>query len=205
MKSNVWITTHEGKMSGIRSISTNPLSNDFCKNMNTHCNDSVICTKCYATTMMKYRESLKQHMEANSKLLSENVLCLFALPKYNDFVLRFNSFGEIINATHLINIFNICYNNPQTFHVVYTKRANLFEEFIHLKPLNLRIIESNPIIDKVIEKPVSPIADMVFNVVTPEYLINHPEYRVNCIQSCQECMTCYSRRTTIKYIVELIK
>lgn len=204
MKSSIWITEHSGKMENIRSISTNPLTNVFCQGMHGCGNDRVICTKCYAFNLVSSRGSLRVHMEENSKQLSE-IQIPSSLPRYNDEFMRFNSFGEVINYNHLINIFNICYMNPDTFHVVYTKRPVLFEEFAHLKPDNLRIVESNPIIDDVKKLPASSVADMVFNVVTPEYLEQHPEHKVNCMQSCNVCRKCYTKRSTLTSIVELIK
>jgi hypothetical protein len=201
----VHITKHEGKMSGIPSISTNPLSNTFCQTMHGSKNNGVICKQCYATNLVGFRKSLREHMENNSKILSESTLCMTTLPKYKTEIVRFNSFGEIINVNHLLNVFNICYNNPSTYHVIYTKRMNLFEQFAHMKPENLKVIESNPLINDVITSPRSPAADIVFNVVTPEYLENHPEYTVNCMQACNVCRLCYTRRTTTKFIVELIK
>lgn len=205
MKTTIWITEHSGKMANIRSISTNPLSNGFCQNMHNCGNDKIICTKCYAFNLIRFRGLLRDHMEKNSKELSYGVLPMEVLPRYTDEFMRFNSFGEVINNTHLINIFNICYANPNTFHVVYTKKPSLFEEFHHLKPDNLRVIESNFCIDAVKSKPNSFAADIVFNVVTPGYLEQHPEYKVNCLQSCDECRKCYTKRTAIKSIVELIK
>lgn len=205
MKSNIWETTHEGKMENIPSISTNPLTNVFCQVMHGSENTDVICRHCYATTLVSFRKALKEHVENNSRILSESTLLMSALPTYNHELMRFNSFGEIINANHLINIFNICYKNPSTYHVIYTKRMNLIEAFSHLKPDNLKVIESNPLINEVMHSPRSPAADIVFNVVTPEYLKKHPEYSVNCIQSCNKCRLCYTRRTTTKFIVELIK
>jgi hypothetical protein len=192
-------------MEGIRSISTNPLSNEFCQRMHNCNSDRIICTKCYATSLVGFRKTLREHVEENGRILSERVLALEELPKYDDALMRFHSFGEIINHTHVVNIFNICYNNPQTYHVIYSKRCDMLEDMIHLKPDNLKIIESNPLIDAVIEFPRSSVADMVFNVVTPEYLEVHPEYKVNCTMACDSCRLCYSKRNTTKFIVEMLK
>lgn len=192
-------------MEGIRSISTNPLSNEFCQAMHNCNNDRIICTKCYATALVGFRQSLRNHVEENGRILSERVLALEELPKYGDYLMRFHSFGEIINHTHVVNIFNICYNNPQTQHVIYSKRCDMLEDMIHLKPDNLKIIESNPLINAVIEFPRSSVADMVFNVVTPEYLEIHPEYKATCKMACDSCRLCYSKRNTTKFIVEMLK
>lgn len=205
MKSTIWITEHSGKMANIRSISTNPLTNPFCMNMHNCGNSKIICTKCYATNLVEFRGSLCEHMENNSMELSYGVMYMDKLPRYTDELMRFNSFGEVIDNNHLINIFNICYANPNTFHVIYTKKPAMFEEFHHLKPDNLRVIESNFFVDEVKDKPTSFAADIVFNVVTPGFLKANPQYRVNCMQSCDECRKCYTKKTTIKSIVELIK
>ena len=203
-KSDVWITVHGGKMNGIRSISTNPLSNHFCQRMHGCGNTDIICTHCYATNLVGFRRGLWEHMESNSKILSERVLCLEELPKYTDELMRFHSFGEIINHTHVVNIFNICYNNPQTQHVIYSKRCDMLEDMEHLKPSNLRVIESNALVNNVYRVPKSSIADCVFNVVTPDYLEEHPEYTTTCKMACDSCRLCYTRNK-MKFIVELLK
>jgi hypothetical protein len=205
MKNKIHITEHSGKMENIRSISTNPLTNHFCQAMHDCGNNKVICTKCYATRLVDFRLSLQMHVENNSELLSDRVLALEELPKYGDELIRFNSFGELINHTHVINLFNICYNNPQTYHVIYSKRCDLIEDMIHLKPSNLKIVESNPIINAVYEKPKSAVADLVFNVVTPDYLDANPKYKATCMKNCDKCRLCYSRRTPMKFIVEMLK
>ncbi len=205
MKNAIHLTEHSGKMDGIRSISTNPLTNHFCNKMHDCGNDRVICTHCYATRLVDFRLSLQKHVENNSIALSERVIPMNELPSYTDELIRFDSFGELINETHLINFFNLCYKNPQTYHVLYTKRCNLVEDMAHLKPSNLKVVESNPIVDSVYEKPKSPIADLVFNVVTPEYLEQNPKYKATCIKACNTCRLCYSRRTPMKFIVEMLK
>ena len=204
MKSPIHITIHSGKMEHIRSISTNPLTNVFCQRMYGCGKSNVTCTKCDAFNLVSFRGSLRTQMEANSIQLSE-IQPLSSLPRYSDEFMRFNLFGEIINYNHIINLFNMCHLNPDTYHVVYTKRLISFEEFAHIKPDNLRIIESNPIIDDVKKLPSSSIADMIFNVVTPEYIERHPEHKVNCMQTCEECRKCYPKRTTLTSVVEMIK
>lgn len=203
-KDSVHITVHSGKMENIRSISTNPQSNTFCQFMNGCGKTGVICTHCYAVTMMKLRAALKEHLQNNSELLSKAVLIPSALPKYSDELMRFNSFGEIINANHLINLFSICNNNPQTTHVLYTKRMNLVEMFVKFKPKNLIIVESNPIINIVRTKPQSKTADLVFNVVTKDYFKDDGR-SITCLQHCDSCRKCYTKSFKGKFVVEMLK
>ena len=204
MKTKVWVTNHGGKMENIRSISTNPLSNQFCQNMHDCGDDRIICSKCYATALVGFRLTLQKHMEANSEVLSERVMTMEELPSYDDEFMRFHSFGELINMNHVINIFNICYKNPLTQHTIYSKRCWMLEQMAHLKPSNLKIIESNPVINSVYEVPKSPIADSVFNVVTPKYLDMHPEYKATCKMACNSCRLCYTKNK-LKFIVEMLK
>lgn len=201
----IWITTHKGKMDGIRSISTNPLTNSFCKSMSSRSSTSIICRKCYASVMMRYRASLQAHVENNSQELSERIIPVDELPTYNDELMRFNSFGEIINTNHLINLFNICYKNPNTHHTLFTKRMSMVEEFCYLKPSNLIIVESNPFINSVLGEPLSPMADIVFNVVTEALVNNNKSVVVNCTQSCNKCRKCYTKNVKTRSIVELLK
>jgi hypothetical protein len=60
-------------------------------------------------------------------------------------------------------------------------------------------------IDDIKKQPAHATTDMIFNVVSPGYLDEHPDVKVNCMQSCNECRKCYTRRTTVRSIVELLK
>jgi hypothetical protein len=150
---------------------------------------------------------MRAHIQNNSELLSKAVLIPSALPKYSDELMRFNSFGEIINANHLINLFSICNNNPQTTHVLYTKRMNLIEMFHCYIPKNLIIVESNPNIDAIRIAPQSWAADMVFNVVTKKYAMLHG-VPITCTQNCNICRKCYTKNKShygAKFVVEMLK
>lgn len=207
MESKVWITTHSGKMDGIRSISTNPLTNGFCVCSHSTTNERMICKHCYAHTYAKMRSALREHIQKNSELLSSAVLVPSMLPTYDDMFMRFNSFGEIINTNHLINIFSICNKNPQTTHVIYTKRMNLIEMFHCFIPKNLIVVESNPIINNIHCVPESWAANYVFNVVTNGYA-NENHIPITCIKQCNNCRKCYvsfKKERGSKYIVEALK
>lgn len=199
----VHITTHSGKMEGIRSISTNPLSNVFCETMHKSSNKCVICTHCYAHTYALMRPSLKMHLQNNSELLSKAVLLPSVLPKYSDRFMRFNSFGELINVNHLVNLFSICNNNPQTTHVLYSKRMNLIEQMHDFVPRNLIIIESNPMVNAPILHPRSWAANYVFNVVTKRF-VEERMLPVTCIKNCYQCQRCYTFGNT-RSIIEVLK
>lgn len=202
--SSVWLTEHSGKMQNIRSISTNPLTNTFCSTMHGCGKDGTICTHCYAFALTKLRAAMRERIQNNSELLSKAVLIPSALPRYSDELMRFNSFGEIINANHLINLFSICNNNPQTMHVLYTKRMNLVEMFHCFVPHNLIIVESNPNINTIRTKPASWAASMVFNVITKDYAKIH-DVPITCIQNCDKCRKCYTKSFKGKFVVEMLK
>lgn len=207
METKVWITTHSGKMNGIRSISTNPLTNGFCQCMHSTPDERMICKHCYAHTYAKMRPSLREHIQKNSEILSKAVLIPSVLPVYDDEFMRFNSFGEIINTNHLINLFSICNKNPQTTHVIYTKRMNLIEMFHCFIPTNLIVVESNPVINDAHSTPRSWAADYIFNVVTQKYA-EEKHINITCTKNCNVCRKCYTMRMNpygSRFIVEELK
>ena len=194
----VHISVHVGKMDGIRSISTNPLTNDFCKKMRK--NKSLVCSDCYACKDLEgYRQSMVNALERNTNALSLGVIPSHLLPVIDDLFFRFNSHGELINKTHVDNLVAICNKNPLTQFVLWTKRPRLLSSVN--KPNNMQIIYNNPTKDRVSNYiPVN--ADKVFNVVSDK-----DDARINCgKRNCVECGICYSgKKTGDKVIVELIK
>lgn len=196
----VHITKHTGKMNGFESISTNNLSNPYCKLMSSI--KTTICYKCYANKLCNLRPSLADKLEQNSKELSEKVLDVKDLPIVNRLYFRFNSFGELINRTHLTNLVNICKVNPRTMFTLWTKRISIVKDLE--KPKNLLLIYSNPIVDNVPNINNLPnVFDKVFSVYTKEF-VNEYELEINCQKRCLNCLKCYTKNK-IKYISELIK
>jgi len=186
-------TKHEGKMKGMVSLSTCCKSNPWCQK---HCQvPGAICEKCFAMRTMEYRTSMEQCFERNAEILTASVIPMEDLPLLNVLYFRFESFGDLINETQLINYFNICKKNSGTHFALWTKNPhivkNVVEKLNIKKPKNLQIILSSLFIN--IETDISkmPYIDKVFTVYDQK-TITEEGIEINCgAKSCLKCHQCY--------------
>jgi len=192
------ISKMSGKLEGLRSINTNPLTNNFCKAMSK--NKMFICSKCYSIRMLStYRKTCVNAFEENSKILSKP---LKEIPVINDKYFRFSSHGELINMTHLENYLKIARANPNTIFTLWTKRKDLIRRYQGEIPENVVMIYSNPYVNKPL--PVPDGFDKIFSVFTKEYAEKN-NISINCGgKKCLECLICYHKNSD-KIINELIK
>ena len=193
-----------GKLINIPAINTNTVTNDFCIREFKSNNINKICTKCYSHNMLNtFRKNCQPSFEKNSKFLSESEILPDFLPIINSAYFRFNGHGEVINETHLINLFSICNKNPDCSFALWTKRKNIVFGLLRKtkKPKNLILVYSNPIIDKVMLYAPKHF-DKVFNNVSK------PIYKSveNCTgQKCIECLACYKKNSGTTVIIERVK
>jgi hypothetical protein len=196
---------YANKMDDMISINTSPLKNEFCMKMHTkgkemfkagHKNP-IICGRCYSITDMKLRPNVAVRYAENLRLLSESIMPFEVLPRFAPGeVVRFHANGELRNETHLKNFINIAMINPHASFVLWTKRLDLVRG-LRNKPANLRMIYSNPVVDKPLLKPPLPVFDGVFNV------IDKCDMTSNCAGQCKVCKRCYGERppgTIIEHI-----
>ena len=203
MNSLIKISKGSGKMEGIPSINTNPLTNDYCKKCTfyktkktTRAGDEYPI--CYSVYMLQTaRKNCVNTFEYNSNILSKSIIDYDYLPRFNNIkAVRFNSHGELINDTHLINLIQIVKKNPDVFFSLWTKQYKIIKNYFddNIKPENLNLIFSNSKFDRVIEPP--KYFDKSFNVIKAG-----PH---NCIGKCADCMACY-QKNNINKIVEVMK
>lgn len=203
------VTYHTtGKLEGLTSINTSSLENNFCKKMASV--EGTICSHCYARRQESYRPSVKDCYSVNSKLLSNSVIEWDKLPYINALLCRYNSYGELINVTHFINLLNICIKNKHCTFVLWTKRPDIIETVLktECKPDNLRIIRSSVWLNipQLTRREVgkSQIYDKLFTVYDRQYAKNC-NIKINCSgRKCKDCMLCYTDNDTI-LINELVK
>lgn len=197
---------YANKMEDMISINTSPVANEFCMKMYARGKEMfkaghkhpIICGRCYAVTDMKLHPNVERRYAENLRILSESIIPFEQLPRFGPGeVIRLHATGELKNQTHLINFLNLAKVNPHAYFVLWTKRTELART-IREKPRNLRVIYSNPIVDKPMMKPPHPIYDGVFNV------IKECDLTPNCAGTCKVCKRCYSERPP-GTIVEHIK
>lgn len=202
------ITTHDGKMQHIHSISTSTLLNENCRERAK--NVLSICHYCYSEALTKCRKQLEARLKGNTELLTKSVIPFEELPTITDDIFRFESFGDLMNSTQVKNYFNICRKNPFTTFALWTKNPAFIDMAIKAgsaKPENIIIIYSSPIIGapavnaKVLQR--FPFIDKCFTVFTPEQAEN---VIINCgSRSCFTCRKCYSKDDKTFYINEQLK
>ena len=195
-----------GKMAGIPSISTSCIENPIClKRMQ---DGDSICSHCFAETTLRRYTAAGAAMARNTILLSSKVLPLDLLPIFaNVQMVRIESFGDVQNATQVINYCGICKVNPDVTFAAWTKNASIWKKALDVvgKPANLILIESSPKMNKII-KPSNEYIDKTFTVFTKDYkkVVADPDF-INCgARCCATCKTCY-KKDTCKELHELLK
>lgn len=188
---------HKNKMAGMTSINVTT-GNAFCTEMRERADEreklrrdmilagrnpdaegfpSFICVGCYANKLLESRDdTVRAAFKENEDLLTSRIVPFDQLPKYvPGQVVRFHAFGDVINDTHLANIFNIINANPQAYFTIWTKNWTPFHDYIvrygrGRKPTNLVVIASNNAldtidIDSLLHPPKSEYVNGTFNVV----------------------------------------
>lgn len=195
------ITTHKkkstesNKMDGMLSINTNSLTNQFCLRMRQ--TDSI-CKSCYNKRMEKVSKQMVSAFQKNSEELTS---VDFQAPILNASVVRFNSFGELINTQHYIKLLKICKANPNTSFTLWTKRPDIVQA-VNEKAPNLILIYSCHMKNQAENIPA--MFDKTFTVYTTKH-IRENAIEINCgSKVCIQCKICYSKNN-ISEVSEKIK
>ena len=206
------ITTHGGKLEGLRSISTSRRLNPLCQKRAEDPNS--ICHYCYAETYLKLRENLRKALERNTReLCGVDLIPYDELPIINDLYFRFEAFGDLINTNQVINYFNIAKKNEKTTFALWTKNPWEIEDAIkrgNEKPDNLIIVYSVSVLNGTTPdilakfKEAWPCIDKFFTVYDKTYIEGH-NVNINCGgRKCIECLNCY-KKNDIAIINEKLK
>lgn len=202
MTQNTLFSKMSGKMQGIPSICTNPLTNPFCQKMAK--NKNTICSSCYSQKMLVgVRSNCVPKFDRvgellSSSLLPENVIVRLS-QKYK--VARFSAHGELINMTHLKNYMTIARVNPQVTFGFWTKRVD-FVKKLKDRPSNVIFIYSNPFLND--KNPVVPEGfNKIFSVYTKEFAEENG-ITINCAKRCITCKLCYASNA-VTHVNELLK
>lgn len=182
-------TAHGGKMSGILSISTSPTLNTRCAARAK--NPESVCHECYSCAMMKYRKTLNRKLMRNTVKLTSGLIDEKDIPFINPILwplVRFESFGDLINETQVKNFFAIADCNPQCNFALWTKTPDIVASAIGsgaVKPANLIIVISSDQLNVETSIDRWPFADKVFTVYDNDH-------EINCgARSCATCRKCY--------------
>jgi len=199
----IHISKMSGKLEGLRAISTNTTTNDYCIKQYEKKDSKNICTFCYSQEMLRtYRKNMAQALQRNTDIISKKVIHEDGLPIILDAFFRFNAHGELINEINLINYVNIALKNPHCNFSLWTKRFDILSKYFkdNKKPKNFILIYSNPKINHILEV-VPKYFDKTFNNVQEDL----KKEKQNCSgQKCKDCLLCYKLDST-NTIVEKVK
>jgi hypothetical protein len=204
------ITTHEGKMKGINSISTSCLDNKYCL-ARMKAGDSV-CAHCFAESLLSYRQGLGDNCIINGKVLRSVVIPVEAFKQAKNFepllnaqIFRIESFGDVENVTQAINYIHLIRAYPLVFFGVWSKNYKVWVKAFEQegKPDNMSFVISS--VKMNVPEKVKEYADHVFTVYDLEHA--KQEKHINCPLSCIHCQKCYRKdlKDSPVYINEILK
>lgn len=204
-KWNVHFTVnHLGKMEGMISLSTSPLCNPLCRKRAQIAN--TICSHCYSFCMMKRFGTLAERLAKNTEVLTTKLIPVEEWPILNARYVRFEAFGDIVNARQMENYVNLCKRNPSTKFAIWTKNYAIAAKALEKtgKPKNLTLLVSSPLVNVALDLTKFPLADKCFTVYSTCHAAQEG-IDINCgARACLLCHKCYER-TGAKHIRERLK
>ncbi len=200
------ITNHKKNLKLGSFLSINVFPCKFCFMM--HEDKKSICSQCYGFYMLNRYKRLNSALRFNSDVLSKRILTSYECKDIEKKIngkrdlsgVRFNSIGELINETHIINLQNIAYEiDPIIPITLWTKRPALLFKVIE-EPL-FKVIQSNPRIntcilpeccDHRITHTFNVYDDEIAMLADIEILKEEGKNTAICHGKCKDCMMCYS-------------
>lgn len=205
------ISTHDGKLAGIPSISTSCLCNAHCIARSK--NPAFICHDCYAMTYTDFRKTLREKLKINTIFYTTYEIHKTAVPLINTLYFRFESFGDLVNEKQFQNYCTIARVNKNVNCALWTKNPWIIKKAIEngVKiPANMKIIYSidrkNTVITKEYFKTIKSKYQFINAIfaVHDDKSIEENNVNINCGgKSCMECgYSCYKKACRIKLINE---
>ena len=198
-----------GKMAGMSAITSSMLCNEYCERLRSI--SGTVCEKCYTLKYLQSRPSVEKCYRENTELLTKSVIPIHQLPFINAAMCRLESFGDIINATHLQNYINLVKKNNHCMFCLFTKNYTVVFNYFktHKQPQNLSIVISSLLLNQPFD--VRFLADIplknvkIFTVYSKPYAKGNGVV-INCGKNrCIDCQRCYKPNKTPIYISEILK
>ena len=199
----------KGKMEGIPAITSSMLCNETCAKL--HATPGTVCEKCYTLKYLQSRPSVEKCYRENTELLTKSIIPIHQLPFINAAMCRLESFGDIVNATHLQNYINLIKKNNHCGFSLFTKNYTVVFNYFktHKQPKNLSIVISSLLLNTPFEinalTQINLTNIKIFTVYTKAYAQENGVV-INCGKNrCIDCRRCYKSNKTPIYIAELLK
>ena len=191
------------------AITSSMLCNKYCERLRAI--PGTVCEKCYTLKYLQSRPSVDKCYRENTELLTKSVIPIHQLPFINAAMCRLESFGDIINATHLQNYINLIKKNSHCMFSLFTKNYTVVFDYFktHKQPSNLSIVISSLLlntpfeIERCLEIGLKNLK--IFTVYTKNYAKTNGVV-INCGKNrCIDCRRCYTKNKTPIFIAELLK
>ena len=198
-----------GKMTGMPAITTSMLCNEHCQKLSQII--GTVCEKCYTMKYLKSRPAVEKCYAENTELLTSSIIPIKQLPFINAAMCRLETFGDIVNATHLQNYINLIRKNNHCMFSLFTKNYTVVFDYFktHKQPTNLSIVISSLLlntpfeIERCLEIGLKNLK--IFTVYTKNYAKTNGVV-INCGKNrCIDCKRCYTKNKTPIFIAELLK
>ena len=198
-----------GKMTGMLAITSSMLCNENCQKLMQI--KGSVCEKCYTKKYLSSRPSVDTCYRENSDLLSSSIIPKNQLPFVNAAYCRLETFGDIINATHLQNYVNLVKKNNHCIFSLFTKNYTVVFDYFktHKQPSNLSLVISSLMLNTPFD--IERCLDLglknlkIFTVYTKKYADKH-NVPITCGKNrCIDCRRCYTKNKTPVFIAELLK
>ena len=202
---------HDAKMEGIISASTHVGSNQYCIARCNNC-DNAICKYCYANSLTKQREGLRNKLIRMHAIYTMVELTADDIPVLDSTVypyFRFESFGDLNNTIQINNYNLFAAVNPGVNFTLWTKNPGIIQHAIDngmVKADNLVIgLSSLYLNTPEIEKAQKySFIRFLFTVYDDEYIKEH-DIKINCgAKHCITCGICYKYLHEFKHGLQLI-
>ena len=191
-----------GKMAGMPAITSSMLCNEYCERLRSI--PGTVCEKCYTLKYLQSRPSVDKCYRKNTELLTKSIIPIHQLPFINAAMCRLESFGDIVNATHLQNYVNLIKKNSHCMFSLFTKNYTVVFQYFkaHKQPKNLSIVISSLLLNQPFD--VTNLADAnltnvkIFTVYTKAYTENNG-VAINCGKIAVLTVNAVINRTRLQF------
>ena len=197
-----------GKMTGMPAITSSMLCNEHCQKLSNII--GTVCEKCYTMKYLKSRPAVEKCYAENTELLTSSVIPIKQLPFINATMCRLETFGDIVNATHLQNYINLIKKNNHCMFALFTKNYTVVFDYFktHKQPKNLSLVISSLLLDEPFGLEFLPeyLTNVKIFTVYSKQFAKGNNVTINCGKNrCVDCRRCYTKNKNPIFISEILK
>ena len=197
-----------GKMTGMPAITSSMLCNEHCQKLSNII--GTVCEKCYTMKYLKSRPAVEKCYAENTELLTSSVIPIKQLPFINATMCRLETFGDIVNATHLQNYINLIKKNNHCMFSLFTKNYTVVFDYFktHKQPKNLSLVISSLLLNEPFGLEFLPeyLTNVKIFTVYSKPFAKGNNVTINCGKNrCVDCRRCYTKNKNPIFISEILK